>query len=206
MSNDLQPFEPNDPDTDDAWLPLCTPQDRLSYMAAKGACDAALATAKQADAAAMLAYAKVKIAFDGARAAALAAGDSLDASVTAANSTKNAISDTPDLPLPGVRADPALVAAQSDAVKAAVAAYAAANAAIVAAQACYAPALKALAKLSESVDPADPGSATPSAGIESVAAATRDLALAAAAATRDRAEDAFNAVRFAVWAKLAGEG
>jgi hypothetical protein len=53
--NQLPPFQPNDISSDLAWLPLCTSQDRLFYLTAKGIFDAAQATAKQSIAAATLA-------------------------------------------------------------------------------------------------------------------------------------------------------
>lgn len=53
--DDLPPFNPNDVASDGAWLPLCSPHDRLRYMTAKGAYDAARAAAAQAIAAANLA-------------------------------------------------------------------------------------------------------------------------------------------------------
>jgi hypothetical protein len=143
----LPPFNPNDIASDSAWLPLCSPQDRLTYMAAKGVYDEALATAAQAIAAANLArdqaIAKESAAFDSATAA---------------------------------------LAALARLARAALA---------------------ALSKLwGSAVDPADPGSAKQSGDAADVAQAQCDIAIAAATATKDRAENVFDGVRFALWTKL----
>lgn len=209
-SNELPPFEPNDPTSDASWLPLCAPQDRLAYMTAKGVYDTAMATAHQATTAAGLArdqaIAKATTAFNNSQAAAVAAGESLDILVLVANSKKDAISDTPDMDLGKVRADPSQPTAQSDAVKAAVATYATAIAAVIAAQPPYAAALAALAKLAILVDPANPGSAQQSGDAASIAEANCDIAIATATTAKDKAENVFNGVRFALWTKLNDQG
>ncbi|HEY7809695.1 MAG TPA: hypothetical protein VIA98_04885 [Allosphingosinicella sp.] len=206
----LAPFDPKDIKSDKNWLPLCSPQDRLSYSTAKGVYDTAMVTADRAVAAATVTYnqavAAAKNAFDTAKTAAVAAGESLDNAVLVANTKKDAISGAPNLVACDVCVDPSLVTAQAAAVTAAAAAFTTASAAVTAAQAAYAAALTVLSTLAESVDPTKPGDAEPSEDATDIANATRDIAVATATAARDKAENVFNAVRFGLWTKLADEG
>lgn len=61
------PFMPDDPESDLAWLPLHSPQDRLSYMTAKGVYDTHSASAKLAIAAATADMDKAGAVFEGVR-------------------------------------------------------------------------------------------------------------------------------------------
>ena len=145
--NPLPPFNPDDIASDRAWLPLCSPPDRLIYMKAKQVYDTALTAAAQA--------------------------------IAAANLARDQADDKES------------------------AAFGIARAALAAPAKLTTAARAALAKLSGSaVDPAGPGSAQQSRDAAHLAQANCDIAIAAATAARDEAENVFGRVRFQLWTRL----